>query len=117
MDGIRQLQQVVLAVGVVEVVVGEMAKVQVHGQLLAMGEVVDAHAGNDGSALGLVLIVGHDGVGGVGLGALQEVGQGVGDTHTVLEHIVADLQRLKKVLEFGFAHSCDSSLIVWMALL
>jgi hypothetical protein len=76
-----------------------------------VGKVVDTHAGDDGCTLCLVLIVGNDGICGIGLGALKEVGKRVGHAHSVFQNIVADLQRLKKVLKFGFAHG-DSSLCV-----
>ena len=109
MDGIRQLQQIVLTVGIVEVIVREMAKIQIHGQLLAVGKIVDAHAGDDGGAFGLVFIVGNDVIRRIGLRSLEEVRQRIGDAHSVFQHIIADLQGFQQMLEFWFAHG-ESSL-------
>ena len=92
-DQISQLHQVVLAGGVVQIIVGEVGEVGLHGDFHAPGKVVDAHAGDDGGTrLGLIGIMGEDRVDGMALGTLQEMGQGVGDLQTVLQHLSPDDQ-------------------------
>lgn len=86
MDDVRQLHQVVLAVAVIEIVVGKMAEIHIHGELLPDGTVIDAHAGHLCRSPGLVGIVGDDAIRRVGLGILQEVGQRIGRDHLVFEH-------------------------------
>ena len=93
-DGVSHLHQVVLAGGIVEVKIGEVGEVGLHGDDHIPGEVVDAHAGDDGRArLGFVGVMGDDALGGEGFVALQEVGQRVGDLQPVLQHMAADDQR------------------------
>ena len=103
-DVVRELEQVVLAVGVVEVEVGEVPEIEIHGQLPAAGEVVDAHAGDDAGGAGLVGVVRNDALRGVGLGPLQEVGQGVRALQAVLQDEAPDFQRLADMGIFGCAH-------------
>ncbi len=84
MDGVRQLEQIVLTLCVVQVEVGEMGAISLHGHMLVLVEVIDAHTGDDGRAgFGPVGIVGDDGVCRVSLRPLKEVGQRVGGNHAV----------------------------------
>lgn len=88
MDGVHHLHQVVLTGWIVQVKVGEVGEVRLHGDPGAPGKIVDAHAGNDGgSRLGFIGVMGDDGVGGVGLRALEEMGQGVRCLQPVFQHL------------------------------
>ena len=67
-DGIGQLEQVILALGIIEVEIRKVGTVGIHGHMLVLVEVIDAHAGDDSRAgLGPVGIVGDNAVGGIGL--------------------------------------------------
>ena len=86
-----------------------MGKVGLHGDPHPAGEIVDAHAGdNGGTGLGLVGVVGDHRIGGIGLGALQEMGQGVGDLQPVFQYMASHDQGRKNVGVFD-AHAASSS--------
>ena len=110
MDDVRQLHQIVLAVAVIEIVVGKMAEIHVHRKLLSDGVVIDAHAGHLCRTPGLVGIVGDDTLRRIGLGALQEVGQRIGRDHAVFEHEPSHTKGGEQMLILGLGH-IDSSCI------
>ena len=104
MDGVQQLTEVILCVGIVEVkqveVAGSVVQSSAHYRHGLLIEVVDGN--QSGAILCAVGKVLDHLLGGVLLSALKEMGRGSGRKHPVPQHHVADLNGAEQCAVFQF---------------
>ena len=109
MDGVQQLTEVVLCVGIVEVkqvkVAGGVVQCPTHHRHGLLIEVVNGN--QSGAVLCTVSKVLDHLLGGVFLSALKEMGRGSGRKHPVPQHHIADLNGAEQCAVFQF-HSMYS---------
>ena len=106
--GLDHLHDVVLTLGVAHVELREVGHIQPVGKDRGVRVILHGTEGDKGrSIFGAVQEVAQNGVCGVGLGALGEVGHGVGGLHPVFQDELADFDRLQQV-RIGTLHHHNS---------